>query len=314
MSINLFASTGTTSTLMGVAEISLSEVLIFPQNKIQLITKVISVSSECEHMNAFEQYCSCDVTMAKPKHLGNLTLWFRLTCELDVLKHYINNIEQWWAQSEKPNNAIMPSNRAAGQNVLMANKDHKKINSTELIEYGWSANNSADRTNHEKTLVTVTILNVKLNANIFEVSSNTTESIHIECNFLGIRRFKTNLMPLKTNELSFHFMHKFPHNDQNMQRLMNILDDSEHSIKLALVKTRQVADGSEVKNESIEVGFGLLHLAKFIQEWNGTNESDLHIFEIPILSKKPPYQNIGCLNISIEDIQSLKQLQQKHQE
>lgn len=313
MVIKLYASTGSTSTLMGTAEISLSEVLIFPQNKIQLITKVIS--SECEHTDAFEKYCSCDVTMAKPKHLGNLTLWFRLTCELDVLKHYINNIEQWWTQLDKQEN-VWPNSVATGQDIVLAQKEQQKSTINEMIEYGQSAPNPNEPTQIEKMLITITIVGLKLNADVFEISDDAMESIHIECSFLGTRRLKTNPILLTTNELAFHFVQKFPHNEHNMQRLMNILADSEHSIKLVLVKTRQIPDENDLKNDSLEVGFGLLHLGKFIQEWNGgTNETGPHTFEVAILSKKPPYQNIGSLNISIEDIQSLKQLeQQKNQD
>lgn len=88
MVVNLVASTGSTAIPMGAVDISLAEVLIFPQNKIQLTAKVMSVVDYCNHTHSF---CACDPTNAKPKHLGNLTLWFRLTCELDVLKSLLKD-------------------------------------------------------------------------------------------------------------------------------------------------------------------------------------------------------------------------------
>lgn len=309
MTINLFASAGSTNSLMGTSDISLSEVLIFPQNKIQLTTKVVSVSNGCEHMDAFENYCSCDVTAAKPKHLGNLRLWFRLTCELDVLKLYINNIEQWWTQSDFQNNVWMNDITTQDPALTQNEQQQQKNTSTELIDY----NRAIGQTTTSKTLITMTIACLKLNSNVSEISSNSIDLYLIECSFIGNRRLKTAPIPLKMNELSFHFTKQFPCNEHSVQRLKSILADPEHSIKLVLVKTRPISDEPDAKIESLEIGFGLLHLSKFIHDWNDANEISSHTFDVNILSKKPPYQSIGCLSISIEDISSLKLLQQQQQ-
>lgn len=296
MSINLFASSGSASTLMGMVAISLAEVLIFPQNKIQLTTKVMSIVDECDHS---ETYCGCNVTLAKPKHLGNLTLWFRLTCELDVLKSLYNEIEQW----RTPDSQHLDKQP---KNVDHSNFDVKQVSSMTI-----------DQPKDEKMLVTITIQCLQLNET-FEIC--VSDQIHIECNFLGSRRLKTDQKSLASHQLVFNFTQTYSHNERNLQRLTSILKDLEHSIKLILIKTnankvqQENANTSddESKTDSLEIGFGLLHLGKIISESSDASENAQQTITIPILSRSPPYQNIGHLDISIENIASLKRVQQQN--
>lgn len=291
--INLFASRGSTATLMGKVDISLAEVLIFPQNKIQLTTKVMSIANECDHK---ESFCACDPLTSRPKHLGNITLWFRLTCALELLKSLFKNLEHWRSPVDVQNDYAI---------------DHSE--KSQKIEKSKVAHSEAqlviEHTETEHILVSIMIECMKFDG-AFESSENTHEEIYIEFNFLGNRRHKTDSKPLNSNEILFNFTQKYSHNERNLQRLNNILRESENSIKFIVVKKNQINNPQyETKYENIEVGFGLLHLGKLIYKWNGL--STKHTFEIPIISKQPPYQNIGYLTIAMEDIAVLKELQQK---
>lgn len=307
--MHLYASTGSTITLMGTVDISLAEVLMFPQNKIQLTTKVMSASSECDHDDS---YCGCNVTMAKPRHLGNLTLWFRLTCELDVLKSLYTDFDQWRPPTKNPDQKI--------NTETMSNKKPETASKISNLDIKSTANKNENLPTDEDTLIAVTIQCVKLNQS-FELPTDATEQIHIECNFLGSRRLRTEPKSVSTNELIYNFTHKYAHNERNMQRLMSALKGPEHSIKFVLVKGKPMQHSSksltetnamsedESKMDNVEIGFGLLHLGKFIHELTDNELNVRYTIPIAILSKKPPYQNIGCLEISIEDIQALKRLQ-----
>ncbi|XP_055310223.1 uncharacterized protein LOC129573573 [Sitodiplosis mosellana] len=311
--INLLASSASITTLIGAVDISLAEVLIFPQNKIQLTTKVMSISNDCDHKNRF---CACDVTQSKPKHLGNLTLWFRLTCELDILKSLYNKGKQWGSpidnqggiQDMKEKNESQ--NTVAAHGKLVQNTVGLHASSEDNQECPISQTNLNDQSiMPTKTLITITIIGLKFN-NDFELpSGDTTDQIYVEYSFLGTRRMRTDPKPISMNELTFNFTQKFLHSNRNVQRLTHILRDPEQSIKLR-INTRSEHE-SENSNNNIEIGFGLLHLGKCINDWheNGNDNTTPHILKISVLSKKPPYQNIGCLDISVEDMSSLKKLQ-----
>lgn len=349
--INLFATAGSTNVLMGIVDINLAEVLLFPQNKIQLTTKVMSIitNDECEHTDRF---CGCGITMAKPKHLGNLTIWFRLTCELDVLKSLFTDFDQWRSQT---NHSAAPTVAAAATAESEADVDatvigqhdeqQKKVSAAEQqsknVEPTKSTTHYHDQpTIPEKNIITITIQCLKFNEK-FQISTEDHDTqIHIECNFLGSRRLKTPSQPLARgiDQLKFDFTQAYPQNERNLQRLMNILKDPEHSIKFTLIETKvmptttgeslappppplptlpekstvAITSDDESKHDCYEIGFGLLHFGKFVHELNSNSEiSDTpHIFTIPILSKKPPYQNIGQLDVAIANIATLKSLQQ----
>lgn len=88
--MTLFAAVGEKQTSVGYATVQFGEVLLFPQNKIQFVTKVVSLECDCDdlHTNSVQIHCSCTGAMPKRKHLGNLSIWFRLTCQLQILRNY----------------------------------------------------------------------------------------------------------------------------------------------------------------------------------------------------------------------------------
>lgn len=337
--ISLYATAGAANILMGSVEINLAEVLLFPQNKIQLTTKVMSVmgDDECDHTDRF---CGCAISVAKPKHLGNLTVWFRLTCELDVLKSLFTDFDQWRSQTSYTAAATAADGGDTDATVLGQQQqqkshshrshddDQKNVTSNHV-----EPTKSSTQMRQEKNIVTITIECLKFNETFQHQSQNDSAiRIHIECNFLGNRRLKTPPQPLPhgVEQLTFNYTQAYPQNERNLQRLMNVLNDPEHSIKFTLIETNASAMGAgsvsavhatvpekstatvtsddESKHDCHEIGFGLLHFGKFIHDLDsGSGISDApHTFTIPILSKKPPYQNIGQLDVAIANIATLK--------
>lgn len=352
---------------MGSVEINLAEVLLFPQNKIQLTTKVMAVISndECEHTDRF---CGCGISVAKPKHLGNLTIWFRLTCELDVLKSLFTDFDQWRSQT---NQSVAADSGTGGVDATVigqqqqphSHRSHndeqqKKATAVSSIKQQQSKNleptksstqtHDAPTIKPDKNIIIITIQCLKFNEKFHiptgddsAIAVDTTQ-IHIECNFLGSRRLKTPPQPLMhgIDQLKFNFTQAYPQNERNLQRLAHILKDPDHSIKFTLIETKVTMGGlppppslppppplslpekstatitsdDESKHDCHELGFGLLHFGKFVHDLNSNSEiSDApHTFTIPILSKKPPYQNIGQLDIAIANIATLKSLQQQN--
>lgn len=293
--INLIASTASTTALIGVADISLAEVLIFPQNKIQLTTKVMSTSSDCDHKDRF---CACDVKQSKPKHLGNLTLWFRLTCELDILKSLYNNTKQWSPQN---------SHQSGIHNFEENNEEPNSITAHEetiqdTVQSPGTQECPDEQSIMPKPLITLTIIGLRLNN---DFKGDEAKQIYVEYSFLQRRRLKSESRPMSTNDLIFNFKQKFYRSDRNIERLTQILKDPEQSIKLR-INTRSA---NESENNCTEIGFGLLHLGKCLNEESVHDVTTPYNLKIAVLSKQPPYQNIGYLDICIEDIQSLERLQ-----
>lgn len=352
--ISLYATAGAANILMGSVEINLAEVLLFPQNKIQLTTKVMSVigNDECEHTDRF---CGCAIPMAKPKHLGNLTIWFRLTCELDVLKSLFTDFDQWRSQTNHTASAEGGGidATALGQQQQQSHShrshDEQQKNVTTPIKQPKNAEPTKASSQiqpeqivtPEKNIVTITIQCLNFNESFqIQTQDDNAIQIHIECNFLGNRRLKTPPQPLTrgVDQLMFNFTQAYPQNERNQQRLLHVLNDPEHSVKFTLIETNLATAGGslnvvqtqtmppekstatvtsddESKHDCHEIGFGLLHFGKFIHELDSNSSiSDApHTFTIPILSKKPPYQNIGQLDIAIANIATLKSsLKQKN--
>lgn len=347
VSLALFATTGSTNTLMGSVDINLAEVLLFPQNKIQLTQKVMSIASndECEHA---ERLCGCSISMVKPKHLGNLTVWFRLTCELDVLKSLFTDFEQWRSQT-KPSNRV-DTETMIGQQQSYAHHAHAEQSASAMVptpieKFKTSPTHAHDqRTIPEKNIITITIQCLNFNETFqlpldCENVASTDTQIHIECNFLGSRRLKTPPQPMSRGigQLQYNFTQTYPQNERNLQRLANILRDPNHSIKFTLIETIvttttaaaaeslsgllpteklsvPISSDDESKYDCHEIGFGLMHFGKFVHELDSNIEinNSPHTFTIPILSKKPPYQNIGQLDIAIENVATLKSMQQQN--
>lgn len=266
----------------------------------------MSISNDCDHTDRF---CACDVTQSKPKHLGNLTLWFRLTCELEVLKSLYNNSEQQWGPQSDTQGRARDIDETNDKPKSIAAHEEQTQNTFSLHRSPCSALQS----NMPKTLITLSIIGLKFNSDFELPNADKADQIYVEFSFLGTRRLKTDLKPMSTNEIIFDFTQKFPQSDRNVQRLMNILKDPEQSIKLTLVKTKtkmlktNTCSELDMETDSIEIGFGLLYLGKIVSEWH-ESATEPHIFDISVLSKQPPYQNIGCLDIFVEEISSLKLL------
>lgn len=270
--MKIFATAGPNETLVGDASINFSEMLIFPQNKIQLTTKVMSIPGECDH--SYENYCTCNETARKPKHLGNLTVWFRLTCELDVLKSFSNN--HWISKSDEHSAKLRQTNEIA---------------------------------KNSKILMAITIIRLTLN-NLEKFKDSETQDIIVEYSFLGQRQLRTRPQSLKTDSLLFDYKQKFLSSERSYQRLRKMLKSTERSIKMVLINPTMIrAEGKEDDSQAdgAEIGFGLLQLGKAVRNWNDSNKNAN--FEIPILLKKPPYENIGYLEICIDEMPLLKQIQ-----
>lgn len=333
---------------MGAVDVNLAEVLLFPQNKIQLTTKVMSVpinDDDCEHTDHF---CGCGISMTKPKHLGNLTIWFRLTCELDVLKSLFADFDQRRMQKNPSTNVENETMGSSDVPMIGQQQQQQQQKMTSIEAAPTKSTTQCHDPDTDKNMILITIQSLKFNVS-FQLPTSVDTQIHIECNFLGSRRLKTSPQPLShgIDLLRFNFTQAYPQNERNFQRLMNILKDPEHSIKFTLIETKATAtnelvsavqsDGQpqqppplplseksiaaitsddESKHECNEIGFGLLHFGKFMRELNFSSERNnesLHTFTIPILSKKPPYQNIGQLDVTIEHLNTLqKSIQQQH--
>lgn len=310
------ASVGTMAIAVGQADLNLGEVLVFPQNKIQLTTKIMSICGECEQQTkAFERFCACNDATMKSKHLGNLTLWFRLTCELEVLKSYAS--QSWFIQpnvghtQSKENGFCEESPK---KNKYKTRKSHRK-EGKEATEI--DVNNhkvEPPSTQKPKSSISIDIVRMKMNAATLD-ENDDVKQICIEYSFLGYRKLRTKSQVLEANEINFNFNQTFSiesSDERNFHRLKYLLKETERSIKLNLINTTpaNVCDENDMSLGNAEIGFGLLHLGKLVKNWFGSADTLVHTIEIPILSKKPPYQNIGHLEVNIEGILLLKQIQQ----
>lgn len=108
----VFAVTDRSSTPFGYATIRFGEVLLFPQNKIQLVTKVFLLECDCDS-HAANDHKRCKFHVNEQKHLGNLSIWFRLTCELEVLKKFGTH---FWLFGDK---AAMPTQSNTGHSKAL---------------------------------------------------------------------------------------------------------------------------------------------------------------------------------------------------
>lgn len=292
---------------MGTADINFGEVLVFPQNKIQLTTKIMSTVSSagtCDH-DAFEKYCACTESARKSKHLGNLTIWFRLTCELDVLKSFAN--KHWIGTKAVDNFDGHRMSKQQKQSLMNEEKTTK------------SYRNETEK--NLKSLTAITINRLKLN-NSEQLRNDNVQSISIDYSFLGNHHLKSESKMLDGDEVFFNFCQKFANDERNCKKLKEILK-TKRSVKIIVnnstsnVVNGMASDAASNLDGNKVVGFGLLHLEEVIRSWNGNDGGIMddncakHSFEIPILMKRPPYQHIGCLAIAIENMISLKRIQQQ---
>lgn len=278
----------------------------------------MSISSKCDHPNdKFQQICLCGETSAmKSKHLGNLSLWFRLTCEMDVLKSFAAN--QWINQTDNNDTKYMISD---GKMPSTIKKKQRKMMHTMAQESSTKTNLHISSNLTEKPITSITIARFKLNNGASDAIQNANDEkqqYFIEYNFLGSRRLRTKSKPLLNNEIRFDFQQIYINDERNTQRLRHILKDPERSIKLMLINALPLErdehdDLTDSTLDNAEIGFGLMHLSKLVHDWFGSDDNEIlssHSFEIAILSKKPPYQNLGQLEINISNIEILKQIQQ----
>lgn len=281
------------SAIIGRAGINLSEVLMFPQNKIQLTVKVMSsIDGDCPNK---QRYCTCHGISPKQKHLGNLSVWFRLTCDMSSLKRFAG---RYWTQSN-PHDHQRPvrlnENSAA---IKIANDD------SDLLLDGTAKP------------VSISINRLKISEPTELMQNGTIDQVFVEFSFLGHRSLKTSLRNLPATEINFDFRKSFSmdaRDGRNRIRLTKLLQDTERSIKFNLVdSTTCKNDETDSSNDSRDIGFGLMHLGKVVRNSIGS-ENDRITVEIPILSKTPPYQNIGSLEISVDGILEMQKMQQHGQ-
>lgn len=288
---------GSESQMVGETKITFSEVLIFPQNKIQLQTKVMSTDLDCakDHSNAVNRDCSCYGITAKLKHLGNLSIWFRLTCELDTLKQ-----------------SLCTQRYLNGTKNLISHqkKTEPKTKTVELIEKEFGEANAKQKSDSKQ--ISITINRLKLNDVNGLMQMGNIKQIFVEYSFLGYRGLKTVTVPLQNTDLSFDFCKTFSvesNDGRNHVRLTKFLQDTERSIKFNIVNDSISTDeNSEESFASAEIGFGLLHLGKLVKHL-GENQMDLNQTEIPVLLKTPPYHNIGYLDITITGVTCMHSMQ-----
>lgn len=277
------------SAIIGRAGINFSEVLMFPQNKIQLSIKVMSsIDGDCPNK---QRYCTCHGISPKQKHLGNLSIWFRLTCELSTLKRFAG---QCWPQ--KHGSEHQPQDHLQTAASAKAVKD----DSEPLID---------DMVN----CVTISIDRLRINEESELLQNDTVDQVFIEFSFLGHRSLKTSLRHLSDADIKFEFRKSFSidaRDGRNRIRLTKMLQDTERSIKFNLVDNSLCKnDETDSSTDSRDIGFGLMHLGKIVCNSVGKDSDRINV-EIPILSKTPPYQNIGSLEIVVGGILEMQRMQQ----
>lgn len=315
--LRLLAEVGASSITVGKAVLNLSEVLIFPQNKIQLDTRVMSIDTECRTHTI--QTCSCQGSATKRKHLGNLSVWFRLTCDMDALKMHI---EQFWIDGKSPPKGLQKKRIQIKRPPISDAQNSERDNENSSIDgqSGFSLSDGAET--FVAALRPNEISFVIGNLTLFGDSDITQvkHRIYIEYNFNGtnesqsidVRKVWTK-SSTSTTVISIDFRKVFAINqnskDRIHQRLSKILRNNEKNIKFLIVGEQAKRDKSHKRsddNECFEMALGLLHLGKILADTDAnSNEKNVHI---PMMSKNHPYTNVGNLEITIEGIVFMKNL------
>lgn len=278
------------SAIIGRADINFSEVLMFPQNKIQLTIKVMStIDGDCPNK---QRYCTCHGISPQQKHLGNLSIWFRLTCELSALKR---SAGRFWSQRNGADHQshVLSNESTAAVKVVGEDPDPLIVDTSNCVSL------SIDR--------------LKINETTEHRQNGTVDQIFIEFSFLGHRSLKTAWRHLSDADIKFDFRKSFSmdaRDGRNRIRLTKLLQDTERSIKFNLVDNAMCNnDETGSSTDSRDIGFGLMHLGKIVRNSIGMDSNDRITVEIPILSKTPPYQNIGSLEITIDGILEMQRMQ-----
>lgn len=278
VNLNAILSTSSSSSQskIGVTLINFSEVLVFPQNKVQLNAKVMSYENENSKTTS--------------KHIGNLSLWARLTCELSALKEFV---EKSWSQPEL--------NQMKEQTEIHQSCTEKleiKNHSEKSVEQTISMAQSNDG-------LSFIIQRLKLtNANaLFGIAEN----IYVAYSFLGHRQLRTETEYVLCKEIiEFNSSQTFSIDGKNHSRILKMLQDIKRSIKFNIVKD-VIDQDSDVSIDSREIGFGLLHFGKIYKNLH-KNDAYEKTVSIPVLLKTPPYQNIGSIEITISGLNKIQKI------
>lgn len=275
--MKLFASIDNEDCLIGTTAVDVSEVLAFPQNKIQITAKVISSSNERTGLQR--------VDSSEHKHLANLYLWCRLTCDIEILKEYsVKSVTKRELRPSETEKSLENSPRPTDGRVKVPTEAKK------TVSHG----------------VSMTVRKFKMSSlNEFPRDQN----IYVAYSFLGHRHLRSAAHKANDETIEFDFKHTFDvvsDASRDRARLLKMLQDNERSIKFNLIHENGSGD-ADISVDSREIGFGLLHLGRQIRKC--VENIETKSFEIPVLSKQPPYQNIGSLEITIDGINEMKIIQ-----
>lgn len=322
----MLAVMGASSITVGKALLNLSEVLIFPQNKIQLDTRVMSIDTECRAHTI--QTCSCQGSATRRKHLGNLSVWFRLTCEMDALKAHA---EKFWIDgmsSEGTKGAQKKRVKIKKQSDSDAQNSERDVENSSRS--GFSLTDSEETfvdKNHKKQLSTlrpneiaITVGNLILLGDSDIIQNSSIKRLYVEYNFHGTNESQSidlrkiiSKSATSTTAISFGFRKVFTVNanadDRIHHRLLRLLKNHEKNIKFIIVGEHTKKDRGHKhsgNNECVELALGLWHLGKIMADIE-TNCNEKHV-QIPMMSKNHPYKNVGHLEITVEGIVFMKKL------
>lgn len=166
------------------------------------------------------------------------------------------------------------------------------------------------------------MVNVSLNADSDILTSPSVKRIFIEYNFLGtnetpsidVRKLRPKSTAPNTEPISvavnsckvfrIDVAPNGPDRRAAYSRLIKLLRHQEKNIKFLVVseqsKRQRLSEGSD------EMALGLLHLGRIVAEAPAASRSQ--VVQVPIMSKKHPYNSVGHLEVSVEGIAFMQQL------
>lgn len=266
LNVNLIASLESKQSIVGSAALNVSEALLFPHNKVQLTAKVMSFDGE--------------KSRGAQKHIGNLSLWVRLTCELDALKQFV---EKFWSKGDSNQ---LKLHTEASESVSEANVP--KGETGQSVEQPISNGDAKDG---------FVFVIQKLKLTDAAVLKEIAENVYVDYSFLGQRHLRTRTQSVVNDVIEFDSSQTYSIDGRSRSRVLKMLQDAKRSIKFNLVKDASEQD-SELSIDSREIGFGLMHFAKLFKNPRADGGHEKTV-SIPVLLKTPPYQNVGSLEIKI---------------
>lgn len=323
--------------------LNLSEVLIFPQNKIQLETKVMSVDSECaSHMHSI-QVCSCQGSATKRKHLGNLSVWFRLTCEMEVLKEHAEHL---WMDG-RPRSLGSCSAKSTRKKVKIRRKSEELLMSDQATEQSSvdvderdvrfcdatdsdvivpkerksSGRNRGSPKALQSNEIAITIENLVLLNDGGIMDDSSIRKLFVEYNFFGsntspsIDKASITIKSSSSSSTTFPIGYRkvfraknSSHDQRCQQRFVRLLRNHEKNIRFIVASESKKEDrhNRSDSKDCLELALGLLHLGKVVAEADA--KSDKEIVRISIMSKNQPYKNVGFLEVSVEGVELMKKM------